>query len=206
MTRRDPLTSPKEFLGEKLRRARQAAGFASQDSLAAHLGFDRTVVVKAETGGRPPSADVLAAWCQACQLDGEMFGRLAALARSADGPVPTWFEDWLEAESEALMLRIWQPIIVPGLLQTAEYAKALFLAGQTDTSDDAIEALVAARLERQEILDRAEPPDVVVVLDPTLWSSSTKRSCIAWSAHLRSCIISSLVWLSCPSGHISASR
>lgn len=165
MARRDPLTNPAAFLGEELRRARQAAGFASQDSLATHLGFDRTVVVKAETGGRPPSTDVLSAWCQACQLDGEMFGRLAALARSADGPVPTWFEDWLEAESEALMLRIWQPILVPGLLQTADYARALFLAAQTDTSDDAIEALVVARLERQQILERADPPDVMVVLD-----------------------------------------
>jgi len=56
-------------------------------------------------------------------------------------------------------------MLVPGLLQTAEYARALFLAEQTDTSDDAIDALVAARLQREAILDRSEPPDVVVVLD-----------------------------------------
>jgi hypothetical protein len=87
------------------------------------------------------------------------------LARRADGPVPTWFEDWLRAEGEAQSLRIWSPMLVPGLLQTAEYARALFLAEQTDTSDDAIDALVAARLERRAILDRADPPDVVVVLD-----------------------------------------
>ncbi|MGO9780718.1 MAG: helix-turn-helix domain-containing protein [Streptosporangiaceae bacterium] len=165
MAGRDPEMNPAAFLGAELRRARLAAGFSSQDALAAKLGFDRTVVVKAETGGRPPSADVLAAWCQACQLDEELFGRFATLARSADGPVPTWFEDWLEAESEALMLRIWQPVIIPGLLQTAEYARALFLVGQTDTSEDAIEALVTARLDRQEILERADPPDVMVVLD-----------------------------------------
>jgi transcriptional regulator with XRE-family HTH domain len=165
MARRDPETNPAAFLGGELRRARVAAGFSSQDALAAKLGFDRTVIAKAETGERPPTVDVLAAWCQACDLDDDLFGRLAVLARRADGPVPTWFEDWLQAEGEAQSLRIWSPTLIPGLLQTAEYARALFLAEQTDTSDDAIDALVAARLERQAILERADPPDVVVVLD-----------------------------------------
>ncbi len=165
MARRDPETNPAAFLGGELRRARVAAGFSSQDALAAKLGFDRTVVAKAETGERPPTDDVLAAWCQVCRLDDDLFGRLARLAKRADGPVPTWFEDWLEAEGEAQSLRIWSPTLIPGLLQTAEYARALFLAAQSDTSEDAIGALVAARLERQAILDRADPPDLVVVLD-----------------------------------------
>jgi transcriptional regulator with XRE-family HTH domain len=165
MARRDPETNPAAFLGAELRRARLAAGFSSQETLAAKFGFDRTVIAKAETGERPPTADVLIAWCEACQLDEELFSRLAKLARLADGPVPTWFEDWLEAEREAQSLRIWQPIIIPGLLQTGEYARALFLTAQTDTSEDAINALVTARLERQSILDRADPPDTVVVLD-----------------------------------------
>lgn len=162
---RNPETNPAAFLGGKLRQARIDAGFKSQDALAGKLGFDRSVVTKAETGERPPTADVLDAWCEICHLDKDMFTGLAALARSADGPVPTWFEDYLEAERDALTLRIWQPIIIPGLLQTAEYARALFLAGQTDTSDDAIDALVNARLDRQAIFDRPSPPDVVVVLD-----------------------------------------
>lgn len=123
------------------------------------------MITKAETGERPPTADVLAAWCQACQLDDSLFGRLAVLARRADGPVPTWFEDWLQAEGEAQSLRIWSQTLIPGLLQTAEYARALFLAAQTDTSDDVIDALIAARLARQVILDRIDPPDIVVVLD-----------------------------------------
>lgn len=165
MARRDPETNPAAFLGGELRRARAAAGFSSQDALAAKLGFDRTVIAKAETGERPPTDDVMAAWCVACGLDDALFGRLTVLARRADGPVPTWFEDWLEAEGEAQSLRIWSPTLIPGLLQTAEYARALFLAAQSDTSDDVIGALVAARLERQAILDRADPPDLVVVLD-----------------------------------------
>ncbi len=50
MARRDPETNPAAFLGGELRRARAAAGFSSQDALAAKLGFDRTVIAKAETG------------------------------------------------------------------------------------------------------------------------------------------------------------
>jgi Domain of unknown function (DUF5753) len=83
------------------------------------------VITKAETGDRPPTADVLAAWCEVCHLDSEMFGRLAVLARRADGVVPSWFEAWLEAEREARELRIWSPVLVPGLMQTGDYARAI---------------------------------------------------------------------------------
>ena len=116
MTQRDPETNPAAFVGAELRRARVAAGFSSQEVLAARLGFDRTVVAKAETGERPPTPEVLAAWCAACELDEDLFGRLALLARRADGPVPSWFEDWLRAEGEAHTLRVWQPLITDGQL------------------------------------------------------------------------------------------
>jgi transcriptional regulator with XRE-family HTH domain len=165
MTRRDPETDPAAFLGAELRRARISAGFSSQEVLAAKLGFDRSVVGKAETGDRAPTADVVAAWSEACQLDPEHYGRLATLARRADGPVPSWFETWLDAEGRATMLRYWSPIIVPALFHTAGYARALLLAAQTDTSDDAIDALVKAKLERQEILDRRDPPEVITLID-----------------------------------------
>lgn len=163
MPRRDPETNPRAFLGDELRRARVAAGFSSQEALAAALGFDRSVVAKAETGERPPTPEVLAAWCAACHLDPELFGRFAKLARAADGPIPAWFETWLEAEREAHMLRIWQPLIVPGLLQTAGYARELFLAAGAD--EERAEDMVKARLDRQAVLDRVEPPDLVAVLD-----------------------------------------
>ncbi|HEY1914406.1 MAG TPA: helix-turn-helix transcriptional regulator [Streptosporangiaceae bacterium] len=52
MTKHDPEKDSAAFLGDELRRARIAAGFSSQEALAAKLGFDRTVVAKAETGDR----------------------------------------------------------------------------------------------------------------------------------------------------------
>lgn len=162
MTRRDPQTSPAAFLGDELRRARVAAGFSSQDALATRLGFDRTVITKAESGQRPPSVEVLAAWCQACAMPEELLRRLAELARRAEGPVPSWFEGWLEAEGHAHTLRLWAPVLLPGLLQTGEYARALFLAVGMD--EDAAEGQVTVRLDRQDILGRQDPPQVVAVL------------------------------------------
>jgi transcriptional regulator with XRE-family HTH domain len=166
MALRDPETDPAAFLGGELKRARQAAGFSSQDALAAQLGFDRSVITKAETGDRPPTGDVLSAWCAATGLDPEHFGRLAALARRASGVVPTWFEGWLEAERAAQELRTWSPILVPGLLQTADYACAIFLTEEDD--EDKVSKLVDARLERQAILDRPDPPHLITVLDESV--------------------------------------
>jgi transcriptional regulator with XRE-family HTH domain len=164
MARRDPETSPPAFLGAELRRARMAAGFSSQETLAARLGFDRTVVAKAETGDRPPTDDVLAAWCQACHLDDNLFGRLVVLARRADGLLPTWFEDWPDLEAAATALRWFEPLLVPGLLQTERYARALY-ATRVALAQDDIDSHIAARLKRQEILDRDHPPMLWVIID-----------------------------------------
>ena len=166
MAKRDPETDPRACLGRELRKARAAAGFSSQEALAARLGFDRTVIAKAETGDRPPTPDVLAAWCDACNIEAERLEPWAVLARRADGPVPSWFESWLEAERAAHMLRIWQPLVIPGLFQTAGYARALFLAAGAD--QDRADDLVTVRLDRQAILERPDPPHVVAVVDESV--------------------------------------
>jgi hypothetical protein len=61
-------------------------------------------------------------------------------------------------------LRSWQPSFVDGLLQTEDYARAL-LSRRPNTADEEVEALVAARMDRQAILDRDTPPLLWVVLD-----------------------------------------
>ena len=162
---RNPEIDPAAFLGAKLKQARIDAGFSSQDALAAKLGFERSVVTKVETGERAPTDRLLIAWCSSCGLETVPLDWLIGLAKRSEWPGPAWFELYLEAERKATMLKYWQPIIVPGLFQTAGYAQALLLAAQTDTSDEAIDALVEARLNRRSIFDRPNPPNVVVVLD-----------------------------------------
>lgn len=63
------------------------------------------------------------------------------------------------------MLRTWQPLLVPGLLQTPDYARALFLAWHGSDSDDQVDQLVNARIERQAIFQREDPPSLWAVLD-----------------------------------------
>ncbi len=96
---RDPRSDLGAWLGEELRRARLDAGFTSQDQLACELGFDRTVIVKAETGARPPSEDVAPMIAEMFPgLCNGLYVRLAAIARKSNGPIPGWFADWLGRE------------------------------------------------------------------------------------------------------------
>jgi transcriptional regulator with XRE-family HTH domain len=151
------------FFGAELRRARLSAGW-SQEQLGRRLSFSADLVGKVETNERAPTPE-FAAGCDDGfpQMDG-LFGRLLGLARRWDGPHPQWFRDWVQAEHEAASLRWWEPMLVPGLLQTADYARALFRAWQS-ISDDELEELVSARIERQSILDRLRPPELWVVID-----------------------------------------
>ena len=65
----------------------------------------------------------MAAWCTACRLDGDLFGRLAVLARRGNGPLPAWFGDWQGTHGEQLdTVRWFEPLVIPGLLQTEAYA------------------------------------------------------------------------------------
>jgi transcriptional regulator with XRE-family HTH domain len=152
------------FFGAELRRARLAAGM-SQEQLGHALSYSGDLIGKVEISERVPTPE-FAGRCDGAfpDLDG-LFGRLLGLARRWDGPHPQWFRDWVQAETEATSLRSWEPMLVPGLLQTADYARSLFRAWQIATSDDELEERVSARMERQSILDRPTPPELWVVID-----------------------------------------
>jgi hypothetical protein len=84
-----------------------------------------------------------------------------------DAPVKVWFGGYLPIEATAHTIRTWHPVIVPGLLQTEAYARALFTAmGMTPAQ---VEEQVELRMRRQEILARERPPDLTFVLwEPVL--------------------------------------
>lgn len=166
---RDPRSDLGAWLGEKLREARIAAGYTSQDQFARELGFDRTVIVKAETGARPPSEDVAAKIAEMFpDLCNGLYVHLAAIARKSNGPIPGWFADWTEAEKTAAVIKWWEPLLIPGLLQTPEYARTLFHAWEMARTGDELEELVNARMARQTIFDRADPPKFWAVIDETV--------------------------------------
>ena len=118
-----------------------------------------------ETGDRAPSLDFAEGCDRALPTADGLFGRLYELARHWDGGYPSWFTEWVEAERRAITLRTWQPLLVPGLLQTPDYARALFLAWHGSDSDDQVDQLVNARIERQAIFQSPDPPSLWAVLD-----------------------------------------
>ena len=159
----DASTSPLAFFGAELRFARLAAGL-SQEQLGRRLGFSGDLVGKIETGERKPKPELVAACDEAFPAANGLFGRIYDLARRSSG-VPAWFQEWYEAEREAVSVSWWEPMLVPGLVQTADYARALFQAWRSADTDDELDQLIDARMARQLILDRPKPPMLWIVID-----------------------------------------
>jgi hypothetical protein len=109
------------------------------------------VVTKAENPAHPvPSDAILAAWAGATGAGLDVLTDLAQRARS--GP-PGWFAKWADIEARASLIRWFEPLLVPGLIQTESYARAV-LAWKPDSGS--AEANLKTRLARQSVLDRAE--------------------------------------------------
>jgi len=160
--------SLKALLGELLKDARLEGGFKRQTDLSDALGLDRTGVTRVETGERLPNGEVMSEWLTRCDVTGlarkaiEGLLQIAKLT-SEDSPVKIWFKGYLKAELAAHTLRIWQPLILHGLFQTEAYARAVFVA--TARNAQRIEEMMAVRMERQAVLGREEPPNIVALID-----------------------------------------
>lgn len=116
-----------DFFPSELRRARSAAGLC-QEALGKRIGFSGEMVGKIENGDRRPS-DKFAEGCDLVFSDlGGVFTRLLEKAVRSRGVYPAWFASWVDAEHRASVLCSWEPLMMPGLLQTAEYARAIFEA------------------------------------------------------------------------------
>jgi len=160
----DPGASPLHFFGAEVRRAREAAAMTLAD-LGAGVPCDASTVSRIESGLLSPAERFAEACDEAFPQMGGWFGRFYRASLKWDGPYPRWFEDWVDAEGRAKVLRYWAPLLVPGILQTPEYARALFRAWRTDDDEDKVEQLVLARMDRQRIFDRPNPPAFWALLD-----------------------------------------
>ncbi|MFG3697480.1 Scr1 family TA system antitoxin-like transcriptional regulator [Micromonospora sp. NPDC047620] len=75
-----------------------------------------------------------------------------------------WFRPWAELEQDATSIRSYEPLLVPGLLQTEGYARAVLGTGGLLPAAE-VDEIVAGRLARQAILARDAPPQLVAVID-----------------------------------------
>src|SRR6266853_3969573 len=157
---RDNDHSALALFAAELQAARARAGM-SRDELAARINYSPSLVGMVESMRRVPSLD-FAQRCDDALATTGTFARLHAHLRTA--PFPSWFRPFAQHEAEATSLRTFQLVLVPGLLQTPEYARAL-LSTRVGAAEDEVDQAVTARLERQAVLDRDDPPLLWVVID-----------------------------------------
>ncbi|WP_405912161.1 helix-turn-helix transcriptional regulator [Streptomyces sp. NBC_00963] len=153
----DPSASPLDYFGWELRRQREAHGL-KQGQLGDVIFCTGSLIGQIETTKKIPTRDFAERVDAALGTDG-MFSRLVGLVLRSQ--LPTWFQPYAEMEARAAYISTYQAQLVYGLLQTDEYARAVLATGLPDD----LESLVAARMERQRILERERPPLTWAILD-----------------------------------------
>ncbi|MEV0386331.1 helix-turn-helix transcriptional regulator [Nonomuraea sp. NPDC050643] len=148
----------RQRLAAELRRLRDLAGISGRD-LAHRIGISQSKVSRIESGSVVPSLPEVTAWSEAVEAPTPARELLADLTEAAFTEMHTWraalqrqthLQDEIrEQEDQARMLRVFQPAIVPGLLQTAEYARRVFSLFDPPYSEGDLPMVVAARLQRQ---------------------------------------------------------
>jgi len=160
------LQQAREALGGRLREIRRDASLSGRE-LAALAGWHFTKVSKLENGKQHPSDSDLRLWCTHCRAAEELADLIAA-AHNVESMYIEWRrqmkfglkrpqEARTPAYERARLFRIYEPALIPGLFQTAEYATALMtkVIEFFDIPDD-LDHAVAARLERQRLLYSAD--------------------------------------------------
>ncbi|MDW5325066.1 helix-turn-helix transcriptional regulator [Plantactinospora sp. KLBMP9567] len=148
------------FIRDQLRRQRALRG-QSQEEFGKRTNYSASTVSAVETGTRAIDMPYATRADEILETGGLFVRLLKAAQRDSE---PTWFRPWLDAERAAMQLRYYHPTLIPGLLQTENYARAVLRFDATRPEEE-VEKLVASRLQRQEILTRDQPPLVIVVLD-----------------------------------------
>ncbi|MDH6126174.1 helix-turn-helix transcriptional regulator [Kitasatospora sp. GP82] len=155
----DPTSSVLAFYATELRRLREKSNI-TQRELARRAHMAPSLLNKIEAAKRLPSKEL-------SEVADEVFGTDRHFQRLWPLVIkfayPTWFRPFVELEEAATAIRSFEAQAVPGLLQTEQYARAVFTAGRLDR--ERVEESVAARLERQRILARESPPELWMVLD-----------------------------------------
>ena len=156
---------------QQLADRRLALGF-SQEALAEAIGVSAASIARWERGAsrpRPMQRQPLADKLQVTLPELErMLGGKAAAPPNGHA-VPGWLSHYASLEQGAARLQTFDPVTLPGLLQTAAYAEAVMRTSWISLSDDIIRERVEARVARQAVLGREpEPLELCCVIDESV--------------------------------------
>ncbi|MFB4319481.1 helix-turn-helix domain-containing protein [Actinomadura sp. 21ATH] len=154
-----PWESPESLFGSELRHYREAAGL-SCTQLSNKIPFAKSTISATERAETRCDRSLAVEADKVLDTRGALTRLWDALFKHLSA-IPSWFLDWYKHEPEVINIRSFEPIVVPGLLQTPEYARAL-LNGD--------EAKVEARIARQALLSRMSPPppSLMYVIDESV--------------------------------------
>jgi len=167
-----PSIRSRQVAGE-LRRLRKSAGLTTGE-VGVRLGISQSKVSRIENAKLGLTIEEVAALLGLYQVPTQRREQLLDLVRRAaepgwvqvhSGNLPDQWQTLIEWETRSIGLRDFGPLVIPGLLQTADYARAIISASAPQTRTEAeLDTKVAARLGRQGILSRAVPPQFHVIL------------------------------------------
>lgn len=160
-------------LALELLRRREASGL-SREEAAKRLEWSTSTIFRIETGRTRPQPGNVKVLLELYGVTGPERDGLIQLAREARQPgwwhsfrdvLPNPYEVYIGLEGGASSLRTFEPVAVPGLLQTEGYARATIKGGPRELDGPEIDRRVEVRANRQQILTRADRPRLWAVLD-----------------------------------------
>lgn len=162
------------LLGQHLRQLREDAQLTLKD-IAEYIQRDASTVSRFEAGVLPARVPEVLAYLDLCGIDDPK--RREALKRlSQDAFQKGWWDGYADEVAGSLVDRIWlesrarriqtfQPIVIPGLLQTRDYAQTVIQAADPEATPDEVTRWVEVRMARQHLLDQAEPVHLTAIID-----------------------------------------
>jgi hypothetical protein len=162
------------LVGGQLRRLREARGL-SREEAGYEIRSSDSKISRMELGRvgfkERDISDLLTLYGVTEEQEREQLLELARQANNRgwwhrfDDVTASWFQPYLGLEQAAALIRTYEVQFVPGLLQTADYARAVILLEHERKDPEEIERRVALRMERQQLLSRPDPPQLWAVLD-----------------------------------------
>src|SRR5215470_12935803 len=160
-------------LAMELLRRREAIGM-SREEVARQLEWSTSTIFRIETGRSRPQPGNVRVLLELYGVSGPERDGLIQLAREARQPgwwhsfrdvLPNPYEVFIGLEAGAASIRNFEPVVIPGLLQTEEYARQMSRGGPRELDREDIERRVQVRMERQRILTREDRPRLWAVID-----------------------------------------
>ena len=146
----------------------------TQEDVSERTGKDRSTLYRLENAQQRPQRSTLIQLLDLYRIEEPRRGELLALLREAGqrgwlqqyrSELPEVYSDYIGFEDEARSISSYQSLLIPGLLQSEDYAKALLHGTLPYASQEEIENRVTARMARQALLDREEAPRLWAIMD-----------------------------------------